>query len=99
LNRKLRDLERAAKKRAARLAGMTTEERERYDQWHLARRPGSKAARARAKEERAQRQAFAALASADTARPADDQASHLSREIARLEAIRDQLSSGPSIFD
>lgn len=45
LNRKLRDRERAAKKRAARLAAMSERERARYEKWLLAHRPGPAAQR------------------------------------------------------
>ncbi len=52
LQRKLRDLERAAKKRAVRVAAMTPEELERYKRWHQVRRPGSAKRRAAAKRDR-----------------------------------------------
>lgn len=54
LNRKLRDLDRAAKKRAKRIAAMTPEERAKYDHWHLTHKPGSPAARAADRERRRQ---------------------------------------------
>lgn len=44
-NRKLRDHQRYAKKRAARLAAMTPEQRAEYDAWHRSHRPGAGAAR------------------------------------------------------
>ncbi|MBY2969516.1 hypothetical protein [Rhizobium leguminosarum] len=46
LARKLRDKARAAKKRAARLAAMTPEQRERHDAWQRTHPPGAAAARA-----------------------------------------------------
>lgn len=52
LNRKLRDLDRAARKRELRLEAMTPDERRRHDTWHASRKPGSAATRARAKAER-----------------------------------------------
>lgn len=52
--RKLDDLDRRAAKRAARVAAMTPEERERYEAWHRARRPGPAKARAAAREQRRQ---------------------------------------------
>jgi hypothetical protein len=57
LVRKLKDLGKAAKKRAARLAAMTPEERARYDRWHAARQPGAPGPRARRRHERKQAEA------------------------------------------
>ncbi len=45
LNRKLRDHQRYAKKRAARLAAMTPEQRTKHDAWHRSHAPGAAAAR------------------------------------------------------
>ncbi|MBR1124518.1 hypothetical protein JQ628_23530 [Bradyrhizobium lablabi] len=56
-NRKLRDLERRAAKRAARLANLSPEARAAYDEWHRTHRSGlSKAARS-AERERARQNA------------------------------------------
>jgi hypothetical protein len=52
LDAKLKDRERAAKKREIRLAAMSPEERERHAAWHRARKPGSPADRIRARLER-----------------------------------------------
>lgn len=52
LNRKLRDLERAARKREARLAAMTAQERAAFDRWHRLRPTGSPAERAARKRDR-----------------------------------------------
>lgn len=85
LNRKLRGLERRAKKRALRLAGMSPEKREAYAAWQAAHRPGSAAARARGRTERAEAQATRrSLAAADQPQP-------LSAEAAELAAYRDSL--------
>jgi CRP-like cAMP-binding protein len=46
LHRKIADRERAAKKKARRLAAMTPEERAAHQAWHAAHRPGSRAGRA-----------------------------------------------------
>lgn len=54
LQRKLAERERYARKRAARLATMSPAERERHEAWHAARKPGSAAARERARAERKQ---------------------------------------------
>jgi hypothetical protein len=56
LYRKLADLERRAAKRAARIAAMTPEERQRYDRWQRTHRPGPAKARAAARERRRQDQ-------------------------------------------
>lgn len=61
LQRKLRDLDRAAKKRAARVAAMTPADRERYERWHKARKPGSAKARAAARHQRKMNQEARAL--------------------------------------
>jgi hypothetical protein len=49
LARKLQTLERAARKRAARLRRMTDEERQQHEEWHRARPTASAAARAEVK--------------------------------------------------
>lgn len=51
LNRKLQDLERAAQKRAKRVAAMTPERRAKYDRWQRSHRPGSRTARAASRDE------------------------------------------------
>ncbi len=56
--RKIADKARAARKRAARLAAMSPEERERDRRWHAARKPGPKSGRT---TNRAMRQASAAV--------------------------------------
>lgn len=58
LDRKLKDQDRAARKRARRLAAMTPAERERFDNWHKARQPGAAVARQRARDERRQNAEF-----------------------------------------
>jgi hypothetical protein len=52
IERKLRDLARRQKKRAARLAAMTPEQRATYDAWHRAHRPGPALAREGARRNR-----------------------------------------------
>jgi hypothetical protein len=51
---KLKDIERAAKKRAKRLASMTPEERQRHAEWQKAHRPGPAGPRAAERAKRAQ---------------------------------------------
>jgi len=83
LARKLRDLERAAKKRAARVAAMSPEERRRYDAWQRACKPGPAAVRAAARQARKQAAAFAK--SLSEKRPANPEAEAIQREIDKLE--------------
>ncbi|RUY28910.1 MULTISPECIES: hypothetical protein [unclassified Mesorhizobium] len=52
LNRKLSDLQRAAKKREKRVAKMTPTELAKYRAWQKSHQPGSAAARARTRRER-----------------------------------------------
>lgn len=54
MDRKLRDRERQAKKRAARLAAMTTDERAAYERWQASHKPGAVGARVAARERRRQ---------------------------------------------
>lgn len=64
LERKLRDLDRAARRRAERLAAMSDEERQRYERWHAVRQPGSSARRAAARLKRKQKAELAAALAA-----------------------------------
>lgn len=52
LDKKLEEVRLRELRRAACVAAMTPEQRERYDQWHVARKPGGKAARAATKQAR-----------------------------------------------
>jgi hypothetical protein len=88
LQRKLADRQRAAKKRTARLAAMSPDERRRHEAWHAARKPGSAAARERARLERKQAAEARALASAPRPAPTDESA-ELDRQIAALKAELD----------
>lgn len=64
LQRKLATLERAARKRAERLAAMTPEQLAKHRAWHKARKPGSAAARAIARRDRKQAAELRALVAA-----------------------------------
>jgi hypothetical protein len=55
--RKLKDMERAAKKRAKRLAAMTPDERKRYEEWQKSHRPGPPGLRATERARRARNKA------------------------------------------
>jgi hypothetical protein len=55
--RKLKDMERAARKRAKRLAAMTEEERQRYEEWKRTHKPGPAGPRAAERTRRAHNKA------------------------------------------
>lgn len=61
LSRKLRDIDRAARKREKRLAAMTADKRERHLRWQATHRPGSSARRTAARSERKQSDELAAV--------------------------------------
>ncbi|MBB4194051.1 hypothetical protein GGE45_003572 [Rhizobium aethiopicum] len=98
LNRKLKDREKAAKKRAARLAAMTADERAKHDSWHRAHQPGPPGPRERHRQER--HQAEAARRSIEAIRPAavDAEAEDLGRRIADLERELESLCTVHDIF-
>ncbi|MER8536059.1 hypothetical protein NKH61_24535 [Mesorhizobium sp. M1005] len=85
LRRKLAEGARAAKKRDARLAAMSPEERKRHEAWQDARKPGSAAARQRTRSERMQAAEVRAMLSAPRAAPTGE-ASELEGQIAALRA-------------
>lgn len=91
-NRKLRDRERIARKRAARLAAMTPEQRERHDAWHRSHAPGGGGPRSAAREERRQ-SAEIRLLLAREASPStvDPELVRLEAKIAALKSERAQL--------
>jgi hypothetical protein len=70
LNRKLRDRERQARKKAKCLAAMTPEERRRYEEWHKARKPGPPGPRAAERTRRKQNKDMQNLFAAPERRPA-----------------------------
>ena len=100
LHSKLRDLTRAAKKRAARLAKMTPEERKQHELWQRTHKPGQPTARQRARRERKENASLAASVAESPPEPSNE-ARLLLAEIERLEAMRDRLASWPggTIFD
>lgn len=85
LARKLRDRERAAKKRSARIAKMAPAEREKHTRWSQAHTPGS--ARKRAAEKERRRQNAEAFLKGDEANPTpvDPACAELQRSIVELE--------------
>lgn len=95
LNRKLHDHDRAAKKRAARLAKMSPEEREQHDAWQKAHRPGKASNRARTVAER--KQAAELQASIAEPPPVSPEASRLQRQIEELERQRAELERSAAV--
>ena len=83
LHRKLKDRERRAAQREARVAAMTPEERARHERWHRTHQPGSAAARRREKAFRQQSRAVLGLASELSDAPVPSPES-----IARHERVR-----------
>jgi hypothetical protein len=96
LNRKLDDLQRAAAKRAKRVAAMSPDERAAYEHWKRTHKPGSAAARARARRERQEALAVReVIARAASLRPAPTaETVELDSLIADRKAALDKLLSG-----
>lgn len=91
LQNKLRQQELAAKRKKARLAAMTPAERERYDAWHRARRPGAAAERERRRREaKVAAEMRKALQEPNTRRTTPEM-ERLDRELQRLEAERAKM--------
>lgn len=100
LQRKLRDLERARRRREERLARMSDDERAAYERWHKARPVGS-AGKRRAERERRQQAAEAREATTEALaapRPPSPDVERLDRLIEALEAQLETLRSSPA-FD
>ncbi len=88
LNRKLRDLDRAAKKRARRVQAMTEEERAAYEAWKKTHAAGSAAARAMARRERRDAaEARAMLGAPAAAAPVSPEQIAIAERLAELEAL------------
>lgn len=90
-DKKLADLARREKKRRARLAAMTPEERARYEAWHAARRPGGAAARRMARQARDAAALVRELLATEP--PPSDDAAALAARIRELEAEAERLSA------
>jgi hypothetical protein len=89
--RKLKDMERAAKRRAKRLAAMSDEERKRYEDWKRTHKPGPAAPRAAERARRAQaKSARAQFSKLDEPTPQSAEAQALTEtiEALRLQAQR-----------
>jgi hypothetical protein len=108
MNRKLRDRERQARKRAKRVAAMTEEERQRYEEWKRAHKPGPPgpraAERARRKQNKDMQNLFATAENphAATAEGQDlaEAIDELKRKLERLQrpAAADSETSQGDIF-
>jgi hypothetical protein len=88
-NRKLLDHERYAKQRAARLAAMTPEQREKHEAWHRSHAPGSAACRIAKRARAAQNAETRCLLAQEPREPAAD--AELSRVKTALAAVRAEL--------
>lgn len=94
LQRKLKDLAKAAKKRERKIAAASPEERERHAAWQKSHKPGPAAQRAAARKERRQNADLVAQLQAISAPPMSPEAADLQSEIDRLEALLKQSSAG-----
>lgn len=82
LEKKLREIERRRQKQAARVAAMTPEQKQRYDAWHRAHRPGTAAQREARRRDREASAMFAVARAAPTGPEMDK----LAAAIAELQA-------------
>lgn len=90
-----RDRERAAKKKARRLAAMTPEERVDHEAWQAAHRPGPPGLRAAARERRRQNRDLRDMfARADEPSPSNLEAAELADQAAALRARIAELEAG-----
>ncbi|MGB3045015.1 MAG: HGGxSTG domain-containing protein [Xanthobacteraceae bacterium] len=105
-NRKLLDHQRYAKKRAARLARMTPDERAKHDAWHQSHKPGSAARRSAAQLRAAQNaEAKRILAQEPHQTPPSPELARVKAalaaaraELARVEARINQTCSDEGVF-
>lgn len=101
-NRKILDHQRYAKKRAARLAGMTTEQRAKHDAWHRSHAPGAAARRSADRVRAAQNAEMRRLlAQEPRQRPEDLELSQIKAALAavRAELEWSEASAGKSSND
>lgn len=85
LDAKLRDAERRKRRRAARLAKMSEEERARHEAWQRAHKPGSVSDREAARRDREAARMFAETGALPSRQPSPEETA-LADEIARLRA-------------
>lgn len=89
---KLASLERAARRRAARLAAMTPDKQEQYQKWHAERPLGSQNGRRAAKAER-QRKAEAKAEFSKTAKVSRDNDPEYQALVDRIAEIKAKLAT------
>jgi len=87
LDRKIRDLRKAARRRAAKLAAMTDQERARHENWQRSHRPGTKSAREIARRDRIEAARIAAELEAPVPVVTDPEMIRIQTEIKRLEKL------------
>ncbi len=92
LAKKLQTLERAARKRAARLRRMTEEERAQYEDWHKARPATSAAARAEVKRLKVEGQRARSIMGRNTPPVALSDPEYLAI-VARIAALRAEMTA------
>lgn len=92
LGRKLQNLEKAARARAARLRRMTDDERKQYEEWHKARPATSAAERAAIKQMKLQASAARDLMRGSAAKAVRGDPEYLAL-VARIAELRDQLAA------
>lgn len=100
--RKIRDREKASRKRAARLAAMTPEERAAHEAWHRTHKPGDPGQRAAERERRRQgREARALLEGGREPKPVSAERAAVAAEIAELKRRLAEVQAPTpwSIFD
>jgi len=96
LNSKLRDRERQARKRAKRVAAMTPEERQRYEEWKRTHKPGPAGLRASERARRAQsRNARERFATMEEPFPQSAEAQALLDEIEHFKHMLGELNRLP----
>ena len=89
VDRKLRDRDRAAKKRDVRLVAMSPEERAAHAEWHKSHKP--RVDRARLREERRQDREAAAVLSSERPRPSNPELEAITADLRRAEEILRRL--------
>lgn len=99
LNRKLNGLQRASVKRAKRVAAMTPDERAAYGAWLRSHKPGSAAARARARRERQEAKQVREILSTRPATAVGSEIVELDKLIAERKAELDRLTDANSKTD
>ncbi|MBY5734045.1 hypothetical protein HFO26_27745 [Rhizobium leguminosarum] len=102
LNRKLAAIQRNAKRRERKLAKATAEERQKYEGWHKAHQPGSKAERVRKRKERQDAAAFKTSIGTPRKPTSDPELKELETSLAaarrRAAALEIKLAGNKGIF-